>query len=951
MRLVILGTKNVCNQMKQIISQQIDSINIDTYSSIEDFVENTTIRTIKYDRMIFVSNVISKSFNTKQKEQQLNGLLDYLARRMPEMRIVTMCRDSDDYNMYRSIFNVPIYANADISKGLNANLIMLAVESELSTLKTQLEGSEELGVSTISQTIEQKKPEEQEVVAEIEENKKEKKEKVGILKRLFGGGKRKDKKNNKEENNGESKEQIVSNGDGSNINYDNAGNANVDNANADSANVDNVNNVNNDNKDESLKFEIPKFDDDTFSDIDVPVVKSIKQVDDRKKFNVEKEESIKKEETGVDENKKIEKTGVKYEAKKKVLVPEDDIEAEENNINERKIESNRTPINRLADTKHEQQGSDRTPINRLADTKHEQQGSDRLPANKIDMSSEVIINPMTGKPIFIGDKKKSEMKDSDIDDFMNNIGTPKKVVTQTTLPSINFDTKRVDNTVIDDDNKKTKSGVTIIETNKKDNDEDEAELELFSSSKRHNKKSETSNIESVEFKAGVKAPDVIIDDDDEIIEAGVKVVGNKKKDDNNIEMPVINRSVMNINNKNKPDVSSAKFNVKNTGPNYTVDTSELNDVKAGVNKINTNKKEENNDDFEAAFVKKDYRRRQSSNHGDIGLLPTFDDIDIADTSNDTNDITEDEDFDIDVDSAYMQPVSGGQPKVIEKVVERVVEKPVEIIKEVEKRVEVPVEKVVEKEVVKEKTVFVSGGSSQAHTFKQIMSKKEPIYLLVTGDRRSGVTTTALSFANIFGSQMKTLYVDLDTETHGSIIRLGIMDIIEEPDSIQDGLKNLRSPKGLKHLVYWGNNKFGSLITNFDTEITDEEITRATNAIAVQQDFNLVVIDCPFSKLGLLDDILPECDTIICMDGSAQSVINTMSLLNELSDYGVPKKVQNMMFRSARILITEKDIKQKEVKENMEFVNDIFKLTDEPIPWINTPVMGFMDNFVKAVKNM
>ena len=59
----------------------------------------------------------------------------------------------------------------------------------------------------------------------------------------------------------------------------------------------------------------------------------------------------------------------------------------------------------------------------------------------------------------------------------------------------------------------------------------------------------------------------------------------------------------------------------------------------------------------------------------------------------------------------------------------------------------------------------------------------------------------------------------------------------------------------------------------------------------------------------------------------------------------------MMFRSARLLITERGIKPKEVKENMEFVNDIFKLTDEPIPWINTPVMGFVDNFVKAVKNM
>ena len=78
MRLVILGSAKVCTQMNQIISEQIDSINIDTYQSIEDFVEHTTIRTVKYDRMLFISNVVPKSYTKKQKEQQLYGLLDYI---------------------------------------------------------------------------------------------------------------------------------------------------------------------------------------------------------------------------------------------------------------------------------------------------------------------------------------------------------------------------------------------------------------------------------------------------------------------------------------------------------------------------------------------------------------------------------------------------------------------------------------------------------------------------------------------------------------------------------------------------------------------------------------------------------------------------------------------------------------------------------------------------------
>ena len=72
MRLVILGTDSVTAQFRQLITQQIDSINIDTFSSIEDFVENTTIRTVKYDRMLFISTVVPKSFTAKQKEQLKN---------------------------------------------------------------------------------------------------------------------------------------------------------------------------------------------------------------------------------------------------------------------------------------------------------------------------------------------------------------------------------------------------------------------------------------------------------------------------------------------------------------------------------------------------------------------------------------------------------------------------------------------------------------------------------------------------------------------------------------------------------------------------------------------------------------------------------------------------------------------------------------------------------------
>ena len=948
MRLVILGTDSVTAQFRQLITQQIDSINIDTFSSIEDFVENTTIRTVKYDRMLFISTVVPKSFTAKQKEQQLYGLLEYVSRRMPELRIVTLCRDVNEYDMYRSVFNVPIYANANISKGINANLIMSAVENDIGTLKVQLEGQENTTVETISQTVNKKEePKNTPVVMKEPEVKKEK---GGFFRKLFGG---KDKKNKKDDI--VKAEELIN---GSEQEVEGSKEADVDAV-------------------DDTKFELPKFDntdEDVSEEVEVPVVQAVHMVDKREKWGVNKSNDNPVKKPSKTAPKVIESTGVKYEYKKKEYTVENTDDTSKVPETQEASEIQGAPATAKSVVIGEQNATNisndfnvYTQGGTANKTSVSQQDSVEAKKTRSDKDNTPIINPMTGKPLYKGkQEQREEVKstkkevvkpDEDIDSFISNLSSGvRKTVTSTQLPDVTFETKQEDNVVIDtSDDSSSKSGVTIVGKDNNSDDFDD-ELEMISSSKRHREKTDTAKIESVSFNTDINKTNVIIDDSsNSTLESGVKIIGKTDDSgDEDIIIPEVSRPRSTVNT--NTIVEQTRFDVDRVIPTYNVDTSDNTQVKAGVQKVTTAKVDNVDDDddnsFDVAFIKKDYRRRQSSTHGDIGLLPTFDDITIAETSqDDVADTVDDDDLSIDIDPAFMTPTTSGQPKVVEKVVERVVEKPVEVIKEVEKVVEVPVEKVVEREVVKEKTVYVAGGSAQAHTFKQIMSKKEPVYLLVTGDRRSGVTTTALSFANIFGSQMKTLYVDLDTETHASVIRLGITDIIDQPDSVQEGLKNLRSPKGLRHLVYWGNNKFGSLITNFNTEISDEEITRATNAIAVQQDFNLVVIDCPFSKLHLLDDILPLSDVIICMDGTAQGVINTMGLFADLTDAGISKKVQNMMFRSARILITGVGIKPKEVKENMEFVNDIFKLTEESIPWINTPVMGYMDNFVKAVKNM
>ena len=855
--------------MDELIRNQIDSISIDTFSSIEEFVDNTNIRTSKYDRMLLVSNVIPKALPKDQKQSRLYGLLEYINAKLPEIRIITMCRDANDYDMYRFVFSAPIYANLNISKGLNAHLIISSVENDVTKLKAQYEGKDDLGVQVIQQTVQQ------EPINTEEQPKK----KGNIFSKLFGGGKKKkDTEQPKVPTPEVSEQQEV---EETQTTSGNLTDEDIDNL---------VSDVTDTTETISSSISANKYAEAT----QTPTV-------DRKKKK-------KREEPTVDINLD-QPIGVKYEAPKNASFNTDvvyngsDTQPIGYNQGQGQGAFNPSPVQSVAPVTPVTSAA---PVNPVSPVAPVTPVSPVAPVNPVSTVSPVTpvnsaapVNPVapvsSGVSMFEG-QSPAQQGARNFTSPVDNVPKPKKF----TADSI-----------------------------------DDLDFSLDSS------------------------PNVVIDDDEDVKESkvGVSLQDNRKEEQP--ILPVVSPvpRPTKVSQVDASKIEEHKFNMEDAQKeNLNIDSSGHQDGVTGVRLTQgINTQTEDDDDFEAAFVKKSYSRRAPSSFGDISSLPSFDDINLTGDVDEVEEATDDDDtiniVPVDPNLLNAQQAQAGQPKVIEKVVERVVEKPVEVIKEVEKIVEKPVEKIVEKEVVKEKTVYVAGGSSSAHHLKDILKAQEPTYLLVTGDRRSSITTTSLSLANIFGSKLRTLYVDLDTKNHGSLVRLGIQNIVDEDDSVQNGLKNVRTPKVLENIVYWGNNVFASLISMFGTDVSDSEITRAANVLAVQQAFNVVVIDCPLDKLCLLDDLLPICDTIICIDGSVQGIMNTMSEMSELTENGVSKKVQNMMYRSSRILVTGKDIDAKTFDQNRKFVDDIFNLSGEPIPWIKTPVMGTLNNLVKAVKNM
>ena len=351
-------------------------------------------------------------------------------------------------------------------------------------------------------------------------------------------------------------------------------------------------------------------------------------------------------------------------------------------------------------------------------------------------------------------------------------------------------------------------------------------------------------------------------------------------------------------------------------------------------------KEETDEDA-AMFIRSISHRRTPTGVGDMSTFSVFslDDVGAGDIQG--AEIEEVEDLGIVPDITQTAPPERQevqkpvqpQIQVVEKVVEKPVIERVEVIKEVEKPV-----------------IVGYGSQGGKHDFKKILKGQEQITIVVTGDRRSGVTTTALTLATMFGQKIETLYVDLDTRYRGSLLHLGLQNILDCEEAVQKGLYYLRDARGLERLVYRGTNGFGSLIANFDSEIPDERIKEVAEILAGQQTYNAVIIDTPIAKLPLLNNLLLFSDVLLCIDGTAQSVINTMTEMQELEDKGVKPMILNMMMRNTKYLLTG-DVSEKDFQTNREFADRAFDLSKEKYPWIIAPVLGHYNNLSKVIKNI
>ena len=230
-----------------------------------------------------------------------------------------------------------------------------------------------------------------------------------------------------------------------------------------------------------------------------------------------------------------------------------------------------------------------------------------------------------------------------------------------------------------------------------------------------------------------------------------------------------------------------------------------------------------------------------------------------------------------LDSEYREQTEA--PKVLERVVEK------EVVK------------VVEKEVVKEviKEVETSG------VLSSLMKGKLSKVILVTGDRGSGVTTTALDIAMEFAKKTKVLYFDGDTELHGLLNYIDYNEFKKYDQQHMQGVKICKSSKAFCNCALRYDTNLDILTSDFGVEVSNDELIVTQSVVAeISNNYNVIVVDAPIDRLNCFQDLILQGNVVLCCEATKRGYMN---MLCKIEDSPLPLRFKRSIAGKGTLALT------------------------------------------------
>lgn len=235
-----------------------------------------------------------------------------------------------------------------------------------------------------------------------------------------------------------------------------------------------------------------------------------------------------------------------------------------------------------------------------------------------------------------------------------------------------------------------------------------------------------------------------------------------------------------------------------------------------------------------------------------------------------------------------------------------------------------------------------GGNS---ALANIYNGKSHKVIIVTGDRGSGVTITAYSIAKEFAKKVPVLYFDCDIDRHGLLSYIDYEFFRTFDNSMIEGIKRCRDSSIFMNCIVNYDVNFDLLTSDYSCDADDESVRMAHNIVAENvMNYGVVVVDCPVSKLHLIQDLIFIGNTIVCMESSKRGVMN---MLCGLEDSPLELRYKRCICSKGIILATKinKRIKSDRV---LRYADSIF--ASNGVDWLHMEHKDFTGNLTTELLN-
>ena len=219
-------------------------------------------------------------------------------------------------------------------------------------------------------------------------------------------------------------------------------------------------------------------------------------------------------------------------------------------------------------------------------------------------------------------------------------------------------------------------------------------------------------------------------------------------------------------------------------------------------------------------------------------------------------------------------------------------------------------------------------------------------IVVTGDRCTGVTLTALNIAKTLSANTSVLYVDFDNINHGSLTYLDYSIISDFEQIHLKGTKVCKNSQIFKNCTISYDRNLDLLLSDYSETVTTEDIVDCARVLAERAlDYTVVVIDCPLYNINALSDILVGAMPVVCVEGTKRGFMN---MICSLDNANLEERIKRLIVSKSEMLITK--CSAADAKKWLEYMKKVYQPDGMDINWMNMRPSAFNGKLNEKLMN-